>query len=102
MSPKECLIKGIVFLVVAILEFAVVIFRPHYLKQARWGRFDGGPPMSRIGGASWGVAFCAFGIVAILNGYFSVLSGLGVGLILLVGSIQLFAAGFYDWLRHQR
>jgi hypothetical protein len=102
MSPKGCLIMGIVCLAVGILEFAVIAFYPRFLKRVHWGRFGGGPPMSRIGAAAWGVFFVAFGIAMIMNGYFRALSSFGVGMVLLAGFIQLFAAGFYDMFRHKR
>lgn len=101
MSPKEeSLIMGIVFLVVAFVEFAIVIFWPRYLERVSWGRV--GAPMSRFGGASWGVAFCALGLWKILNGYFSVLSSFEANMILLAGLIQLVAAWFYDTFLQKR
>jgi hypothetical protein len=98
MSPKEFLIMGIFFLVVAFVDFAVVIFWPRYLKGFSWLNNSGGTPMSRFGGASWGVAFCASGLWMVLYGYFSVLSSFEADMILLVGLIQLVVAWFYDTL----
>lgn len=85
-----------------LLEFAVVIFWPRFLQGWRWGRAGGGPPISRIGGAAWGIFFGAIGVALILDGYFMVLPSYGAGIILLAGFIQLFAASVYDTNRHRR
>jgi hypothetical protein len=90
--PKGCLIAGIICLAPGLLEFAVIAFYPRFLERWHWGRSGGGPPVSRIGAAAWGVFFIALGMTVIFD----------VGIILLAGLIQLFAAGFYDTFRHKR
>ncbi len=90
-------------LTIAALSFSVVIFQPQLLRRfhIRWGRFGGGVPMSRLGGAAWGLAFGIFGLAAILAGY-GVLPNSRVPFMLLAGFLVVVAAGFYDTFKHRR
>ena len=101
LTLNGCLLGGLGCLLVSLLEFVVVIFWPGSLKRWHWGRSGGGPPVSRIGGASWGIFFGAIGAAIILDGYYMVLPSYGAGIILLAGFIQLIVASVYDTNSHK-
>src|SRR2546422_7851399 len=104
LTPTGCLIFGVVLLLFCVLEFVIVIFQPRRLLKRRWlrprwGYHGEGAPVSRIGGAAWGLLFGAFGVASILNGYLGVLPSSRV-LPILFGAFGLvLLAGVYDtWL----
>jgi hypothetical protein len=85
------------------INSTVIIFWPQLLRRFRvsWGRFGGGVPVSRLGGASWGVALAIFGLAALLAG-FGKISNSQVPIFLIAGFLVIVAAGFYDSYRHKR
>jgi hypothetical protein len=98
-SPMLSLCFGIILLAGGICLFAIVIFRPELLKSVRRSRSK--YHMSRLGGASCGVALCAVGTAGILHGL-AVLSGVYVHSLVLMAIVQLLAIGFYDTYRNSR
>jgi formate-dependent nitrite reductase membrane component NrfD len=108
LTPRGCLFVGVVLLFVCALHLVIVIFQPRSLLKRRWlrprwGYHSPDAPVSRIGGAAWGLAFGAFGATSILNGYLAVLPNSRV-LPILFGAFGLvLAAGVYDsWLRKRK
>ena len=99
----NCRSVAIIMLTICAINFYVVIFQPRLLRRFHisWGRFGGGVPVSRLGGAAWGLAFGIFGLAAILNGY-GMLSNSQVPFMLLAGFLVVAAAGFYDSYKHRR
>jgi hypothetical protein len=87
----------------AAINLSVVIFWPQLLRRFRvsWGRFGGGVPVSRLGGASWGLAFAVFGLAAMLAG-FGTISNSQVPIILFAGFLVVVVAGLFDTYRHNR
>ena len=102
-QPRDCFGVAIIMLTICAIHFYVVIFQPSLLRRFRvsWGRFGGGVPVSRLGGAAWGLAFGIFGLAAILAGY-GVLPNSRVPFVLLAGFLVVVAAGFYDTFKHRR
>jgi Flp pilus assembly protein TadB len=98
-TPMVSLFWGIVFLAGSICTFAVVIFRPEFLKSVRRSRSK--YHLSRLGGASCGVGLCVIGIAGVLHGL-TVLSGVYLHLVVLIAIVQLLAIGFYDTYRNSR
>jgi hypothetical protein len=99
----NCFWVALVMLAICGLNFSVVIFKPSLLRRfhVSWGRFGGGVPVSRLGFATWGLAFGIFGLAAVLNGN-GVLSSSHVPFLLLAGFLVVVAAGFYDSVKHRR
>jgi hypothetical protein len=99
----NCQTVAIIMLTICAIQFYVIIFQPRFFHRLhiRWGRFGGSVPVSRLGGAAWGLAFGIFGLAAVLNGY-GVLSSSHVPFMLAAGFVVAAAAGFYDTYKHKR
>jgi hypothetical protein len=78
LSPRACLILGVILIALGGVEIAVVTFRPDWWKRAgfRW-KHARRPLVSRFSGFATGLFFVAFGATAILDGYLGVLSQAG-------------------------
>jgi hypothetical protein len=105
-SPFGCLVFGAVMLIASVAELVFFVFRPSCARRFRihvcWGFGSSGPPVSRIGGAAWGLLFGAFGAAAILNGYLGVLSNYWTLRILLSSFVIVCLAGILDSWTYKR
>jgi hypothetical protein len=102
-QPHDCFIVATIMFAISSIHFAVIIFWPQLLRRFRisWGRFGGSVPVSRLGDASWGVAFAIFGLASTLAG-FGKISNAQVPIFLIAGFLVIVTAGFYDIYHHKR
>jgi hypothetical protein len=102
-QPRDCFCVSLIMFTLSAINLSVVTFWPKLLRRFRvsWGRFGGGVPVSRLGGAAWRLAFAIFGLAAMLAG-FGAISNSQVPIFLLAGFIVVVVAGFYDTYRRNR